>query len=134
MERDDIRHAPLAMDAATFRTLGHRLVDQLAALLEAVPRGPVTRDESPSAVRDALDLSGPLPDAGVEPGPLLERTAQLLFELAVTVLKLLDLSGELTHLVLQPIEPHHQLGFGHLRARRREQAQAGHRQREQEGQ
>ena len=74
------RKAPLAIESATFRALGHRLVDQLAELLDAVPRGPVTRDQSPSAVRQALDLSGPLPDAGTEAGPLLERTARLLFE------------------------------------------------------
>src|SRR5215475_11389512 len=73
------RHAPLGMDAATFRSLGHRLVDQVARLLEAVPRGPVTRDESPSAVRDSLNLTGPLPESGMAPGPLLEQTAQLLF-------------------------------------------------------
>jgi glutamate/tyrosine decarboxylase-like PLP-dependent enzyme len=77
---DSVRRAPLAMDAATFRALGHRLVDQLAESLDALPRGPVTRDESPSAVRQALDLSAPLPEAGMDPGPLLERTAQLLFE------------------------------------------------------
>jgi glutamate/tyrosine decarboxylase-like PLP-dependent enzyme len=80
MMDDPVRQAPLAMDAATFRALGHRLVDQLAASLDALPRGPVTRDESPSAVRQALDLSAPLPESGMEPGPLLERTAQLLFE------------------------------------------------------
>jgi aromatic-L-amino-acid decarboxylase len=74
------RQSALAMDAAVFRTLGHRLVDQLAALLESVPLGPVTRDESPSAVRDALDLTGPLPEAGTDPGLLLERTTKLLFE------------------------------------------------------
>ena len=51
---------PLAMDAATFRKLGHRLVDQLAEFLESLPLGPVTRDESPSVVRDALGLTGPL--------------------------------------------------------------------------
>jgi glutamate/tyrosine decarboxylase-like PLP-dependent enzyme len=68
------------MDAATFRALGHRLVDQVATLLEAVPRGPVTRDQSPSTVRDALFLTGPLPESGMDPGPLLERTAQLLFD------------------------------------------------------
>jgi glutamate/tyrosine decarboxylase-like PLP-dependent enzyme len=68
------------MDATTFRALGHRLVDQLADLLDALPRGPVTRDQTPSAVRDALDLAGPLPESGTEPGPLLERTARLLFD------------------------------------------------------
>jgi glutamate/tyrosine decarboxylase-like PLP-dependent enzyme len=80
MRDDPVRQAPLAMDAATFRALGHRLVDQLANSLDALPRGPVTRHESPSAVRQALDLSPPLPEAGMDPGLLIERTAQLLFE------------------------------------------------------
>ena len=31
-------------------------------------------------MREALDLSAPLPEAGIDPGPLLERTARLLFE------------------------------------------------------
>jgi aromatic-L-amino-acid/L-tryptophan decarboxylase len=77
---DSDRDAALAMDAATFRAVGHQLVDQLAELLASVPERPVTRDESPSAVRDALGLSGPLPESGMEAGPLLERTAQLLFD------------------------------------------------------
>lgn len=79
MDVDSGRHAPLAMDAATFRKLGHRLVDQLAGFLESLPFGPVTRDESPSVVREALGLTGPLPEMGTDPGPLLEETAQLLF-------------------------------------------------------
>ena len=79
VEGEASRHAPLAMDAATFRKLGHRLVDQLAGFLERLPFGPVTRDESPSVVRDALDLAAPLPEMGTDPGPLLEETAQLLF-------------------------------------------------------
>jgi aromatic-L-amino-acid/L-tryptophan decarboxylase len=76
---DSGRHTPLAMDAATFRKLGHRLVDQLAGFLESLPLGPVTRDESPSEVRDTLGLTGALPEMGTDPGPLLEETAQLLF-------------------------------------------------------
>jgi glutamate/tyrosine decarboxylase-like PLP-dependent enzyme len=80
VEGDSVRHSALAMDAATFRALGHRLVDQVTDFLEALPRGPVTRNESPSAVRDALELTGPLPESGMDPGPLLERTAQLLFD------------------------------------------------------
>ena len=79
VDGDSGRHAPLAMDAATFRKLGHRLVDQLAGFLESLPFGPVTRDESPSVVRDALDLTAPLPEMGTDPGPLLEETAQRLF-------------------------------------------------------
>jgi aromatic-L-amino-acid/L-tryptophan decarboxylase len=80
VEGDSNRPSPLAMDAATFRALGHRLVDQLAECLEVLPRGPVTRDESPSAVREALDLSGPLPESGTDAAALLERTARLLFD------------------------------------------------------
>src|SRR5712691_9301814 len=74
------REAALAMDSATFRVLGHRLVDQVANFLEAIPRGPVTHNESPSAVREALDLAGPLPELGMDPAPLLEGTARLLFD------------------------------------------------------
>ena len=80
MRESQVRPAPLAMDGATFRALGHRLVDQLAESLDALPRGPVTRDESPSAIRNALALTEPLPDSGTDPGPLLQRTARLLFE------------------------------------------------------
>ena len=80
MDGDSGRRSPLAMDAATFRALGHRLVDQLAELLASIPEGPVTRNESPSAVREALDLLGPLPETGTDPGALLEETARLLFE------------------------------------------------------
>ena len=74
------REVPLAMDAATFRAAGHALVDQLAELLASVPTRPVTRGESPSAVRDALALHGALPELGSAPGPLLEETARLLFD------------------------------------------------------
>ena len=74
------RQSPLAMDAKTFRTLGHQLVDQVAARLESIPGGPVTRNESPSAVREALGLTGPLPEDGMDPALLLEQTTRLLFD------------------------------------------------------
>jgi aromatic-L-amino-acid/L-tryptophan decarboxylase len=68
------------MDRDAFRAAGHRLVDQLADLIASVPARPVTHDQSPSSVREALDLRGPLPEQGTEPGPLLESTARLLFD------------------------------------------------------
>lgn len=79
MDGDSGRHAAIAIDAGTFRTLGHRLVEQLAGLLEGVPHGPVTRNQSPSAIREALDLAGGLPEKGTDPQALLEETARLLF-------------------------------------------------------
>ena len=78
--RDGGRQAPLAMDAATFRALGHQLVDQIADLLASVRERPVTSHEPPSAVRAALRLTGPLPENGTEPSALLAETAQQLFE------------------------------------------------------
>jgi glutamate/tyrosine decarboxylase-like PLP-dependent enzyme len=80
MDNESTRRAPLALEAETFRALGHQLVDDIAQRLAAIPHGPVTRDESPSAVRNALDLSGPLPESGTDPAQLLDRTTRLLFE------------------------------------------------------
>jgi aromatic-L-amino-acid decarboxylase len=74
------RQAALAMDPATFRALGHQLVDQVADALAAVPNGPITRAEAPSAVRAALGLSGPLPESGTDAAALLQETTRVLFE------------------------------------------------------
>src|SRR5205814_10313989 len=74
------RRSPISMDGATFRTLGHRLVEQVAGLLESLPRRPVTHDESPSKVREALGVDDVLPEQGTEPGPVLDSTASFLFE------------------------------------------------------
>ncbi|MFN8059094.1 MAG: aminotransferase class V-fold PLP-dependent enzyme [Vicinamibacterales bacterium] len=78
--RDGGRHSALALDADAFRSLGHRLIDRIAERLDAVPRGPVTRHEPPSVVREALELGGPLPEFGVEPGRLLAEVTERLFD------------------------------------------------------
>src|SRR5579862_95745 len=74
------RHAPIAMDTGTFKDLGHRLVNDIADLIAAVPEGPVTKERSPSTVRDALGLTGPLPEHGVDPASLVIGTARALFD------------------------------------------------------
>ena len=74
------RRTPLDIDPATFRALGHRLVDDIAAFLESLPSRPVTRGQPPSTVREALGLGRPLPEHGTEPAQLLDRTAPLLFD------------------------------------------------------
>ncbi len=68
---DRRREAPLAMDGGAFRDAGHRLVDQIAELLDSLPARSVTTHESPSSIRDALDLNGALPEKGVDPATLL---------------------------------------------------------------
>jgi aromatic-L-amino-acid decarboxylase len=70
------RDSPLHISPERFRQIGHQLIDQIAALLESIPDRPVTRDESPSAVRDALGLNGPLPQDGEDPAVLLDGLAR----------------------------------------------------------
>jgi glutamate/tyrosine decarboxylase-like PLP-dependent enzyme len=67
------------MDAATFASLGHALVDELANLLAGIPLGPVTHDDSPAGIRTALGLDGPLPETGTDPAGVLAGTARALF-------------------------------------------------------
>jgi aromatic-L-amino-acid decarboxylase len=72
------RQSPLAIDGDAFRALGHQLVDDIADLLERIPRGPVTGGETPQDVREAMELDGPLPEQGEDAATLLHRTAELL--------------------------------------------------------
>ncbi len=72
------RESCLEMEPAEFRRLGHRLVDQVAELLETLPRLPVTRAESPAQVREALNAGLPLPDSGTAPDELLDFASRAL--------------------------------------------------------
>ena len=74
------RTAPLAMDSDTFRALGHALVDQLAAGLAAASAGPITRDSTPTAIRESLRLNRGLPESAEDATTLLTRTTAGLFE------------------------------------------------------
>ena len=74
------RQAPLAMDAAEFKRLGHQLIDQLAEAMASVPAGPVMRNESPTSVRRALDLEGPLPEHGTDAATIFKDLTPRLFE------------------------------------------------------
>jgi glutamate/tyrosine decarboxylase-like PLP-dependent enzyme len=72
------RHVPLAMTGSTFREVGHELVETIAALLEGIPAGPVTKATDPASVRVALDAAAPLPEDGMAPDALLREAAGLL--------------------------------------------------------
>jgi glutamate/tyrosine decarboxylase-like PLP-dependent enzyme len=74
------RARPLHLDREAFRAIGHRLVDQVAELLESVPTRPVTPGEEPPEVRKALGTDAPLPEEGSDPAVLLQETARLLFD------------------------------------------------------
>jgi aromatic-L-amino-acid decarboxylase len=74
------RTSPLAISSDEFRVAGHQLVDRLADFFDSLATRPVTRGESPSAIREALDAARLLPREGSAPGPLLDRAAGLLFD------------------------------------------------------
>ena len=77
---DTKRNAPLEIDAANFRAIGHHLVDRIAEFLDTLAERPVTPGESPSEVRKALDSELPLPDHGTDPAKLMDRATDLLFD------------------------------------------------------
>lgn len=74
------RTAPIEMQADDFRALGHHLVDRIADFLDSLPTRPVTTGESPSDIRNTLDSSRLLLDAGTDPVQLMDRAADLLFD------------------------------------------------------
>ena len=74
------RSAPLDMSADAFRAAGHDLVNRIADWLDAMPEGPVTHDEAPSAIRALIDANRGVPQNGIDARPLLESAAQLLFD------------------------------------------------------
>jgi glutamate/tyrosine decarboxylase-like PLP-dependent enzyme len=72
------RDAPLDIAPDRFRAIGHQLVDRIADLLASIPERPVTRDESPSIIREALGLNGGLPEEGDDPAAILDLAARLI--------------------------------------------------------
>lgn len=77
----DLRHrcAPIALDGTEFRRLGHQLVDEIAAFLDALAKRRVTPGEKPGTVRAALG-TGPVPERGMDPQELLAEASKLLIE------------------------------------------------------
>jgi aromatic-L-amino-acid/L-tryptophan decarboxylase len=74
------RISPAAISSDEFRRAGHRLVDRVAEFLDLLPASLITRGESPSAIREAMDATRPLPHQGAPTTDLLDRAATLLFD------------------------------------------------------
>ena len=77
-----LRHrlAPLEMEPAEFRAIGHQLVDDISDRLARLPDGPVTRSESPADVRRVLGAERTLPATPTDAASLLRDTTGLLFD------------------------------------------------------
>jgi len=74
------RKASLEMEPAEFGNWDTAWWIRWRSSWRFLPRKPVTRGESPAQVREVLDASLPLPEAGTAAGPLLDLAARGLFE------------------------------------------------------
>jgi glutamate/tyrosine decarboxylase-like PLP-dependent enzyme len=73
------RGAPIELSPATFRTMGHRLVDDVADMLAAMRDWPVAPGREPADIRAVLP-AGAVPERGTDPAVLLRETTKLLLE------------------------------------------------------
>lgn len=74
------RRTPVDLSGEEFARMGHRLVDEIAELMDGMRERPLTAGLDPEQVRARLDASAPLPDAGTDPAALLEQTTSLVVE------------------------------------------------------
>jgi aromatic-L-amino-acid/L-tryptophan decarboxylase len=72
------RSAPINLDPERFRAAGHRLVDDIADLLTALPGRKVTAGLSASEIRDRLNAAAGMPDDGQDAELLLAQATELL--------------------------------------------------------
>ena len=87
------RTAAVDLSSDDFRTIGHRLVDQLADFLGELPSRPVTSGETPLEIRSAVSSGRALPELGSDPASVVREAADLLlahspFQRASAVLRL----------------------------------------------
>lgn len=74
------RRRPLAIEPDEFRRIGHALVDAIAEHLHSLPSRPVTRGDSPDAIRRLLQADASLPAEGRDAATLVPAIAELLFD------------------------------------------------------
>ncbi|HEY9449772.1 MAG TPA: aminotransferase class V-fold PLP-dependent enzyme [Gemmatimonadaceae bacterium] len=72
------RTAPLRMDPAEFRRVGHGLVDAIADFLGSVPARPVTTGEESPVIQRLVNATASLPEEGTDAEVLLRDTTALL--------------------------------------------------------
>src|SRR5688500_15041315 len=70
--------SPVDMTSSQFRTIGHRLVDDIADFLETIAERPVAPGMTPSQVRTAVGTQ-PLPQTGEDPAAIVAAATELLF-------------------------------------------------------
>ncbi len=71
------RNTPLEMTPQDFKTIGYRVVDQLADFLETLPQRPVTTGKTPSEIQKILSHES-LPEEGILLETLIDETIDML--------------------------------------------------------
>lgn len=74
------RRTPIDLSGEQFAEMGHRLVDEIAGLLDGMRTRPLSPGLDPEQVHDRLDASASLPDEGTDAATLLEVTTRLLVD------------------------------------------------------
>jgi glutamate/tyrosine decarboxylase-like PLP-dependent enzyme len=72
------RTSAVELTPEEFRSVGHRLVDQMADFLASLPSRRVTSGESPAEIRAAVGASRALPDSGADPARLVSDAVDTL--------------------------------------------------------
>src|SRR5690606_37173278 len=72
------RRTRVELDPGEFARLGHRLVDEVAELLDTLRSRPLAPGETPAEVAEALGTARPLPERGQDPERVLEEAVRLL--------------------------------------------------------
>lgn len=72
------RRTPVDLAPEEFAEIGHRLVDDIAALLAGMRDRPLGPGETPEQIRTHLNASAPLPEEGTDAASLLKETTDLL--------------------------------------------------------
>lgn len=77
------RRTPVDLTPEQFAEMGHRLVDDVARLLEEMRTRPLAPGLEPEDVRERLDASASLSDEGADPAGLLREVTDLLVDNSV---------------------------------------------------
>jgi aromatic-L-amino-acid decarboxylase len=79
-DRPRKRTAVVELAPEDFRTIGHRLIDQLADFLAALPSRAVTSGETAAEIRAAIASDRRLPETGTDPAHVAAAAADLLLK------------------------------------------------------
>ena len=74
-----MRESPAELSAADFRTIGHKLVDDIATFLETLESRSVAPALAPKDIRALIGSPAPVPESGHEPVGILEDMSKILF-------------------------------------------------------